>query len=159
MPGAASFFALHHRGRVFSFHTNADADAYALEFEHLESDAEGRQQMLVRLIRTWLIGVGTLDVTLGTAFDTDLRRELRVTGEENGGAPWNNGYLRNDLADEDDQSLAERAAELARYLDADESELLASLHRLRAAPDRAPAHELDKVVAWNVVWPYVGLWR
>lgn len=157
--GAASFFALHHRGRVFSFNTNLDADPYALEFEHLESDADGRRQMLVRLIRTWLVGVGTLDVTLGSAFDDDLRRVLRLTGEENGGAPWDNGYLRNDLADEDDEDLARRAAELAPYVHSDESEILASLHRLRAAPDEDPAHELDRIVAWNVVWPDLGLWR
>lgn len=151
--GGTDFFAAHHRGRVFWVQTSLDyGDPYVLEYGYRHGDDEGRRRMLAHLIDDYLFA-GTIDITLGDAFDDDLRQRLRRNAESNHGAPWDTGFLSKDIEDCNDEELAARAAVIAADLPVEEAAVLASLRRLREDPTATPATELDRVVAWNVSWP------
>lgn len=151
--GASSFYALHHAGRVYSFSTDGDGDYLALVHEYDEPDPAGRDRMLHRLIDDWLMVAGSIDVSLGDAFDADLRQAVRAASERNGNAPWDTGILEADLADVDDDELRRLALEHAPALRTDEADVLAALRRLRADPEKPPGSEFDRRVAWRVTWP------
>lgn len=150
--GSSSFYALHHRGRTFWFHGDADlGDPYELCFAYEGDDPDGRHRMLLQLIKH--LPAGSIDVDLSDAFDDAARHALRRAAEDRGDAPWESGFLSQDLANRDDEHLV---TELVRQLDVSKDEALASLRRLRSHRPGEPYREFDRLVAWNICWPALG---
>lgn len=149
----ADVYSLRFAGRVYSFRTEPDSGPYELRFEYDVSDVAGRERMLRRLIDDWFMSVGVDEVSLGEAYDTDLRLAVRRAGEANGGVPWSTGLLAEDLQSVADDEVHLLAAPIAAALGTVEPAVFDALVRLRRAPEDDPEDDFARLVAWKVSWP------